>query len=288
MSVAICSYRIREYAGDPDTQQYSTIPPPPPLEYPVPDFGRCTSHATGSRCAATTSAPPRARTWRPVRMCPCSTRSLPPAATSAPAGARRQRRGQNSLRAGHRGAVPLGAVLPQPPEHLLQRLRTRLRRTGTSRAPRDTSACPGARPEQRVHQSQCHRYRRRAPRWDRGPNMTKCVKLLRAKAKAESMAQSQARTGSKRFLSEPEIGPCFLLLRLLIKFDALCQTTGTRAPAPTPTRAGARPQRRAACECIPRAVVHARPPQHLHISVPRDHCARPRDPRVAVPVGPSQ
>jgi hypothetical protein len=47
-------------------------------------------------------------------------------------------------------------------------------------------------------------------------SMTKCVKVLRAKAKAESMDQSQARTGSKRFFSEPVIGPCILLLLSLV------------------------------------------------------------------------
>ena len=47
--------------------------------------------------------------------------------------------------------------------------------------------------------------------------MTKCVKVLRAKAKAESMDQSRARTGSERLSSEPVIGPCFLLLILLVK-----------------------------------------------------------------------
>jgi len=49
-----------------------------------------------------------------------------------------------------------------------------------------------------------------------GHSMTKCIKVLRAKAKAESMDQSQARTCSERFLSEPVIGPCFLLLLLLL------------------------------------------------------------------------
>ena len=47
--------------------------------------------------------------------------------------------------------------------------------------------------------------------------MTKCVKVLRTKAKAKSMDQSQARTGSKLFKSEPVIGPCFLLLLLFFR-----------------------------------------------------------------------
>ena len=45
---------------------------------------------------------------------------------------------------------------------------------------------------------------------------TKCVKVLRAKAKAESNDQSQARAGSERHLSEPVIGQCFLLLLSLV------------------------------------------------------------------------
>jgi hypothetical protein len=42
-------------------------------------------------------------------------------------------------------------------------------------------------------------------------DMTTCVKVLRAKAKAESKDQSQVPTGSERFLSEPMIGRYLLL-----------------------------------------------------------------------------
>jgi len=48
-----------------------------------------------------------------------------------------------------------------------------------------------------------------------GFSMTKCVKVLRAKAKAKSMDQSQARIKPFRLGSEPVIGPCCLLLLLL-------------------------------------------------------------------------
>jgi len=46
--------------------------------------------------------------------------------------------------------------------------------------------------------------------------MTKCVKVLRAKAKAKSMDQSQARIRRLIRAAKPMIGPCFLLLLLLV------------------------------------------------------------------------
>ena len=46
--------------------------------------------------------------------------------------------------------------------------------------------------------------------------MTKCVKVLRAKAKAKSMDQSQARIRRLIGAAEPVSGPCFLLLLLLV------------------------------------------------------------------------
>jgi hypothetical protein len=46
--------------------------------------------------------------------------------------------------------------------------------------------------------------------------MTKCVKVLQSQSKSRSMDQSQARIEPFRPTSEPVIGPCFLLLLLLV------------------------------------------------------------------------
>jgi len=46
--------------------------------------------------------------------------------------------------------------------------------------------------------------------------MTKGDKVLRAKAKAKSIDQSQARIKTVPNLCEPVIGPCFMLLLLFV------------------------------------------------------------------------
>jgi hypothetical protein len=85
----------------------------------------------------------------------------------------------------------------------------------------------------------------RIVRW----HMTKCVGVLRATAKAESMDQSQARIKTVRSPCEPVIGPCFLLLRLLVtlerswSYQHVLQCVGRRARqnAPSPASSGPSP-----------------------------------------------